>query len=53
MTVKELKEALNKFDDRLIVLAGNAEGYIEVINVSQGVNELDGLLFLDDYVEEE
>ena len=54
MTVKELKEELNKFDDKLIVmLSDNTSewGYFPARNVSQGINEFDGCLFLDDYEE--
>lgn len=60
MTVKELKEALNRFDDNLMVLFPkevNYEGitfpYAHVTNVSQGFNELDGCVFIDDYIKEE
>lgn len=51
-TVKELKETLNKFDDRLLVFSVDGEGYSPVINVTQGVNEADGCLFLDHYKED-
>jgi hypothetical protein len=54
MTVKELKEKLNQFDDRLIVLAiDDMGGYFRILNVSQGFNEADGCLFLDGYEEDE
>lgn len=54
MTVKELKEQLNKFDDRLLVLAIDEMGdYFQILHVSQGFNEADGCLFLDGYEEEE
>ena len=53
LTVKELKEALNKFDDRLLVYSVDGEGYSPVIHVTQGVNEADGCLFLDHYEEDE
>ena len=60
MTVKELKEKLNGFPDSCIVcipqinwdVVGNV-GYAIAQNVSQGVNELDGIVFIDDYVEED
>ena len=53
MTVKELKEKLNQFDDRLIVIAIDSAGeYFHVLNVSQGFNEADGCLFLDGYEDE-
>jgi hypothetical protein len=53
MTVKELKEKLNEFDDRLLVYSINGEGYSLVLNVSQGCNEADGCLFLDHYEEDD
>lgn len=60
MTVKELKEKLNEFDDNLIVMIPRTEpdpndwlGFISVKNVVQGINELDGAVFLDDYEEED
>jgi hypothetical protein len=56
MTVKELKEKLEQFDDSLIVmLADDASewGYFPLRNIAQGFNEFDGCLFLDDYIEEE
>lgn len=64
MTVKELKEALNGFDDNLLVLVPLPQTiiydkltfpypYAHVTNVTQGVNELDGCVFLDDYEEDD
>lgn len=61
MTVKELKEILSKFPDHLTVMVMNSDYdpclnpifYTPVKNVSMGVNEGDGLLFIDDYEEEE
>ena len=56
MTVKELKEKLEKFDDHLIVMIPNEKnfvGYVVAHNVSQGVNEFDGAVFIDDYVEDD
>lgn len=60
MTVRELKEKLEQFDDDLIVLVPNACWHPHSINpieipatsVSRGVNELDGCVIIDDYVEE-
>ena len=60
MTVKELKEKLNQFDDNLHVMipnmgwtpVNNQLTYTEAENVSQGVNELDGAVFIEDYEEE-
>ena len=60
MTVKELKEKLNQFDDSLIVLIPRTEpdpndwlGFVSAKNVSQGVNEFDGAVFIDDYEEDD
>lgn len=61
MTVKELKEKLNQFDDNLIVMIPNMNYYrdfdgwynVPATHVSQGVNELDGCVFIDDYQEED
>ena len=65
MTVKELKEALEQFPDNCIVMIPNPEQflgngtegfsamYIPSKNVSQGVNELDGYVFIDDYEEDD
>ena len=61
MTVKELKEKLNEFDDHLIVMIPNAGWHpfsidppdIPATSVKQGVNEFDGCLFIDDYVEDD
>ena len=61
MTVKELKEKLNQFDDHLIVMIPNMNWTpfnnqfecVPATNVAQGINEFDGVLFIDDYVEED
>lgn len=55
MTVKELKEELNKFDDNLTVLITSEchPWYTPCVNVAQGINELDGCIILDDYDEED
>lgn len=61
MTVKELKEKLNQFDDNLIVMIPNENLYrgsdpiwcVPATNISQGVNEFDGCVFIDDYTEED
>lgn len=55
MTVKELKEELNKFDDNLIVLRAidNFPWYASVSSITQGINELGGCIILDDYGEDE
>jgi len=62
MTVKELKENLNQFHDSCIVMIPNINfgkdeynewRMVPALNVSQGCNELDGIVFIDDYVEED
>ena len=54
MTVKELKEKLNKFDDNLIVMAcTDMGGFFKITNISKGINEFDGCLFIDDYEEQD
>ena len=54
MTVRELKEKLEQFDERLLVLAiDDMGGYFPILNVSRGCNEADGCLFLDGYEEDE
>lgn len=61
MTVKELKEMLNQFPDDLIVMIPNADLHymaapiwnVPATNVSRGVNECDGCLFIDAYEEDE
>ena len=55
MTVKELKEKLERFDDNLIVMIPNKDYYLEnpafpdvvAENVCQGVNEADGIIFIE------
>lgn len=62
MTVKELKEKLNKFPDSCRVFIDNPDGYrslppyqpyVEITHVSRGVNEMDMMVILDDYTEED
>lgn len=61
MTVKELKEQLNKFDDNLIVMIPDPNATVKfgclvsmrAKHVSRGTNSLDGFLFIDDYVEDD
>lgn len=61
MTVKELKEKLNQFDDRLLVMIPNIDWhpyvhtnpFVSAMNVAQGCNEADGCIFIDSYVEED
>ena len=60
MTVRELKERLNKFPDNYVVLIPNENLYIDrnavfyvaAKNVSRGLNEMDGYVIIDDYVED-
>ena len=61
MTVRELKEKLERFPDDCVVLIPNenlykdrgAFFYIPAENVSRGINELDGCVIIDDDVENE
>ena len=61
MTVKELRERLKQFDDNLIVMIPYIDGtplgdelpYVPARNIVQGVNEFDGCLFIDDYMEDD
>ena len=50
MTVKELINELSKYPDNLIVLMSDAEsniGYTVVSDITRGVNEFDGCVFID------
>ena len=59
MTVKELKECLAEFPDDLIVMIpnigwtpeNNQAEIVKAMNVSRGVNEYDGCVFIDNYEE--
>ena len=61
MTVKELKEKLNGFDDHLIVMIPNINwtpfnnqlDCVPATHVIQGFNEADGCIFIDDYEEDD
>ena len=55
MTVKGLKEELNKFDDNLLVLlpSGEEHRFIICTHAALGVNEMDGCVILDNYKEDE
>ena len=61
MTVRELIEKLEQFDDNLIVLIPNCGWHpysieptmIPATSVAMGVNEFDGCVIIDDYVEDE
>lgn len=53
MTVKELKEVLNNFDDDLLVKFPYPL-YTDCIDVFQGINGMNGcVLLIDDYKEDE
>lgn len=56
MTVKELKEKLNKFDDRLVIMIPDNDspiGYTSATHIARGSNEADGCVFICDYTEDE
>jgi hypothetical protein len=54
VTVKELKAKLNQFHDSCIVMMPKVEGRMtQVSNVAKGVNELDGIVLIDDYTEDD
>ena len=61
MTVRELKEKLEQFPENYVVLIPNKNlykdrnlsYYVQVENVSKGMNETDGCIIIDDYVEED
>ena len=61
MTVRELIEKLEQFDDNLVVMIPdhnwtpdkNWLPYIPATGVARGINESDGCLFIDDYEEDE
>lgn len=61
MTVKELREKLQQFDDNLIIMVPNKDYYLEnpafpdvvAKHVSQGVNEADGVIFIEGAWEED
>lgn len=61
MTVKELKEKLEQFPENCVVLIPNEHlyrdrnpfWYVHAKHVARGVNEMDGCVIIDDYVEDE
>lgn len=61
MTVKEFKEALGQFNENFTVLVPKSGfensrsifPYTSRLNISQGFNELDCAVIIDDYEEEE
>ena len=53
MTVKELIKTLHGFDENLTVMAiDDMGGFFPIVNVTRGVNECDGILFLDGFQED-
>ena len=60
MTVKELKERLGVFPDNFVVMIPNCWAYIDekpvwsvpATNVTRGINEEDGCVFIHNYEEE-
>ena len=53
MTVKELKEKLEQFPDKYMVLIPIEGRLTQATNISIGFNELDGAVIIDDYVEKD
>ena len=61
MTVRELKERLEQFPENCVVMTPNenlykdrnAFFYVPAENVSRGINEMDGCVMIDGYVEDE
>lgn len=52
MTIKELVGELSKYPDNFIVLMSDTEsdiGYTVVSNITRGVNEFDGCVFIEEY----
>ena len=50
MTVKELINGLSRYPDNFLVLMFDAEsdiGYTRVSDITRGVNEFDGCVFID------
>ena len=50
MTVKELINELSRYPDNLLVLIPDTEldiGYTAISNITRGVNEFDGCIFID------
>lgn len=56
MTVKELKEKLERFPENCIVMIPDSEspiGYTSATHIARGSNEADGCVFICDYVEDD
>ena len=50
MTVKELINWLSKYPDNFLVLIPDTElniGYTALLNITRGLNEFDGCIFID------
>lgn len=50
MTVKELINWLSRYPDNFLVLIPDAEldiGYTAVLNITRGLNEFDGCIFIE------
>ena len=50
MTVKELINELSKYPDNFLVLIPDTEldiGYTTILNITRGLNEFDGCVFID------
>lgn len=53
MTVRELKEKLEQFPENCVVIISSGDDYVPATHISIGCNELDGCVFIDDYVEDD
>jgi hypothetical protein len=53
MTVKEPKEKLEQFPENCMALIPGHERYVHATHVGIGFNEMDGIVIIDDYVEDE
>lgn len=64
VTVRELKEKLERFPDNCVVMIKTTDyvvkecgigyfPYVPATSVTIGCNELDGCIFIDDYVEDD
>ena len=60
MTVKELKEKLEQFPENCFVMIPDPDWrpskscpYVHATSVARGANEMDGVVIIDDYVEDE
>ena len=60
MTVRELIEKLEQFPENCVVMIPDPDWspskscpYIHATSAARGVNEMDGVVIIDDYVEDE